>query len=151
LKFEKAPPILKRTPSHFLWAVLSFSEHDKENRESAEIVWPMATSTSLLPTHPKRTLALGYLGYRKFLALSVFSLSINVSIQRLSRRLSQTLESVTCDSRTPQCQSRRPLETCESDVQINTRPVSHVPTTLVDRKYRFPYMASCRLPYMGIL
>ena len=75
LKFEKAPSILKRTPRNFLWAVLSFGEHEKENRESAKIVWPMATSTSLLPTHPKRTLALGYLGYRKRLALSVFSLS----------------------------------------------------------------------------
>ena len=51
----------------------------------------------------------------------------------------------------PECLSRRPLETCESDVQINTRPVSHMPTASVDRKYRFPYMASCRLPYMGIL
>jgi hypothetical protein len=46
----------------------------KENRESAKIVWPMATFTSLLSTHPKRTLVLGYLGYRKRLALSVFSL-----------------------------------------------------------------------------
>ena len=68
LKFDKAPPLLKRTPSHFLWAVPSFGEHDKENTESAKIVWPMATSTSLLPTHPKRTLALGYLGRRTALS-----------------------------------------------------------------------------------
>jgi hypothetical protein len=73
LKLLIAPPILKRTPSHFLWAVPSFGEHDKENRESAKIVLPMATSTSLLPTHPNRTLAHGYLGYRRRLALSVFS------------------------------------------------------------------------------
>ncbi len=38
-------------------------------------MWPIATSSSLLPTHPKRTQALGYLVYRKCLALSLFSLS----------------------------------------------------------------------------
>ncbi len=87
----------------------------------------------------------------KSLANLYRSASEQLVLRRLSRRLSQTLESITCDSRTPECLSRWPLETCESDVQINTRPVSHVPTAPVDRKYRFPYMASCRLPYMGIL
>jgi hypothetical protein len=55
LKFEKAPPILKRTPRHFLWAVPSFGE---ENTESAKIVWPMGHGYIHLPpsyspqTHP---------------------------------------------------------------------------------------------------
>ena len=62
-------------PRHFLWTVTKFGEHEKENRESAKIVWLTTTSTSLRSTHPKRTLDLGYLGYRKRLALSVFSLS----------------------------------------------------------------------------
>jgi hypothetical protein len=50
-------------------------------------VWPKATSTSLLPTHPKRTLALGYLGYRKRLALSVFSLSCPPNLGTAQKKL----------------------------------------------------------------
>jgi hypothetical protein len=60
---------LKHFKSRFLMKAAAFVW------ESAKIVWLMATSTSIHPTHPKRTLVLGYLGYRARLALSVFSLS----------------------------------------------------------------------------
>ena len=43
------------------------------------------------------------------------------------------METGTFCLRGPSATLRRPLETCKSDVQINTRPVSHVSKGLRDR------------------